>query len=102
MPRVFWFFLVVVIGTLAVAAPMRGLAQPEPSSPANYVDLRKGVYEETGVLDQIPRAIPGLVVGFCAVLLLAGFFGFYEMGGLTSFALLVVIGTIIYRFYWHP
>ncbi len=87
---------------LAVAAPMGAPAQSQPSLQQQYVDLRKGTYQETDVLEQMPHALPGLIAGFCVVLLLAGMFGFYEMSSITTLALVAVIGTIVYRFYWHP
>ncbi len=102
-PGVRWLsFVIIAAWLLAILVPMGAPAQPQPSLQQQYVDLRKGTYEETDVLDQIPRALPGFVAGASVVLLLAGLFGLYEMSALTTFALVAVIGTIFYRFYWHP
>jgi|GEM_PF-2612869 len=99
-PQLAWALLIAIAaGALMLALP-RASAAASTSDPQNLLDLRKGIYDESHILSQLPHALPAYAAGFCAVLLLAGAVGFYEMGRATAFVLVLAIGGIVYKFYW--
>jgi hypothetical protein len=94
-----FFFLVVIIGAI-LGCVLCGVALGQSSD--NPLDLRKGFYEPSHILSQLPDALPSYIAGACAFLLLGKYLGFYEMAGLTQTILLAIIGGIIYRYYLPP
>ncbi len=93
------------IAFLATGGTAMGQSAPggnEKSNVRQIVDLRKGIYEESHILGQIPRALPAYVAGGLAIILLAHFLGFFEMGLVSILVLLAAIGGIVYKFYWSP
>lgn len=93
--------LVTVAGLWIVFLATGGTAIGQ-SDGRQMIDMRKGVYEESHVLDQFPRALPGFVAGVLAIILLAHFLGFFEMGLVIVLVFLAAIGGIVYKFYWLP
>lgn len=69
--------------------------QPPPVAPAND-------YDPSNVLGSIPKAIPPLIIGICGFLVLGSFFGFYELSLSSILGLLIVIGGVVYKFYYLP
>jgi len=94
--------IIAAAGLLLISTPAGGFADPQPSDMAKLLELRKGIYDAGQFLNQIPRPLPAYVAGFCAVLLLFGLFGFYELRATTIALLLAAIGAIVYKFYWPP
>jgi len=107
MPRNLTFLLLGVaaagMATTGIAmstfAPQPSYAQqspqPPPVAPSNY-------YDPSNVLGSIPKAIPPLIIGICALLVLGSFFGFYELSLMSVVGLLLVIGGVVYKFYYLP
>ncbi len=91
------FLFLVVVGVAILGFVVGGVALGQSTD--NPLDLRKGFYEPSHILSQIPDALPSYIAGACAFLLLGKFLGFYEMGGLTQTILLAIIGGIVYRYY---
>jgi len=94
---------VVVAGVaVTVAAVLGSVAAAQPwGSSEKPLDLRRGIYEWSGVLDTFPPALPGFVAGALAVILVMHVLGFFEMGLSTAIVVAAAIAAIIYRFYWH-
>ncbi len=101
-PGFVWFLLIAIAAGLLTVARPGSPAAAQTSTQQNLLDLRKGIYDESHILDQFPRALPAYVAGFFGILLVGGLFGFYEMSGLTAFVLIAAIGGIVYKFYWSP
>jgi hypothetical protein len=89
-----------VVGVAIFGFAVGGVALGQSTDQQNPLDLRKGFYEPSHILSQIPDALPSYIAGACAFLLLGKFLGFYEMGGLTQTILIAIIGGIVYKFYF--
>ncbi len=99
-PQLAWFLLIAIAAGALVLALPRTSAAASTFDPQNLLDLRKGIYDESHILGELPHALPAYAAGLCAILLLGGVIGFYEMGGATAFVLFAAIGGIVYKFYW--
>ncbi len=65
-----------------------------------HVDARE-VARPNPTLAQFSRAVPAYVAGVCALIVLGGVLGLYEMRPRSILVLLAVIGGIVYKFYWR-